>query len=44
MKNHLTGEKNGKKIGNKLNIAVKDAEETSLSVISLSQLKKGPKY
>jgi len=27
VKNHLTGEKNGKKTGNKLNIAVKDAEE-----------------
>ena len=28
VKNHLTGEKNGKKIGNKLNIVVKDAGET----------------
>jgi|TARA_B100000768_G_scaffold94819_1_gene88611 hypothetical protein len=28
VKNHLTGEKNGKKTGNKLNIVVKDAGET----------------
>jgi len=27
VKNHLTGEKNGKKTGNKLNIVVKDAGE-----------------
>ena len=35
MKNHLTGEKNGKKIGNKLNIAVKDAEETNKKKLKL---------
>ena len=28
VKNHLTGEKNGKKTGYKLNIVVKDAGET----------------
>ena len=28
VKNHLTGDKNGKKTGNKLNIVVKDAGET----------------
>ena len=28
VKNHLTGEKNGKKTGNKSNIVVKDAGET----------------
>ena len=35
MKNHLTGEKNGKKIGNKLNIVVKDAEETDKKKLKL---------
>jgi len=40
----LPGERNGERIGSMFYIAVRDAEETSLSVISLSQLKKGPKY
>ena len=35
MKNHLTGEKNGKKTGNKLNIAVKDAGETNKKKLKL---------
>ena len=35
VKNHLTGEKNGKKIGNKLNIAVKDAGETNKNKLKI---------
>ena len=41
MKNHLTGEKNGKKTGNKLNIVVKDAGETKnkLKLIDKTEIK-----
>ena len=38
----LPGERNGERIGSMFYIAVRDAEETSLSVTSLSQLKKRP--
>ena len=44
MESPLPGEKNGERTGRMYYIVVRDAEETNLSVPSLSQLKKGPKY